>query len=103
MARDEQTKTPFRATLETCSPLSQRGNLAMDTLHGRAANGCGIWTGAGCDRGVHVEPSASDFISGRIVKIDHEAGKITLQHDAIPYLHLRAGTTTFRSVGVRSG
>lgn len=45
-----------------------------------------------------AEPSASDFISGRIVKIDHEAGKITLQHDAIPYLHLRAGTTTFRFV-----
>lgn len=48
--------------------------------------------------GLGAEPSANDFIAGQIVKIDHEAGKITLQHDAIPYLHLRAGTTTFRFV-----
>ena len=99
MARDEQTKTPFRATLETCSPLSQRGNLAMDTLHLTRRKwvvgfGLALVATAACI----AEPSASDFISGRIVKIDHEAGKITLQHDAIPYLHLRAGTTTFRFV-----
>lgn len=45
-----------------------------------------------------AEPSANDFIAGQIVKIDHEAGQITLQHAPIPYLHLAAGTTTFRYV-----
>lgn len=47
---------------------------------------------------VAAEPSANDLIAGQIVKVDHEAGKITLQHEAIPYLHLSAGTTTFRYV-----
>lgn len=47
---------------------------------------------------VAAEPSANDFIAGQIVKIDQEAGRITLQHEAIPYLRLPAGTTTFRYV-----
>lgn len=47
---------------------------------------------------VGAEPSASGFIAGQIIKIDHEAGKITLQHEAIPHLRLAAGTTTFRYV-----
>ena len=42
-----------------------------------------------------------DFIAGQIVRIDQEAGKITLQHEPIPYLHLPAGTTTFRYVESR--
>lgn len=45
-----------------------------------------------------AEPSANDWIAGQIVKIDAEAGRITLQHEPIPYLHLGAGTTTFRYV-----
>lgn len=48
--------------------------------------------------GALAEPSANDFISGQIVKIDQETGRITLQHEPIPYLHLAAGTTTFRYV-----
>lgn len=47
---------------------------------------------------VAAEPSANDLIAGQIVKIDHETGKITLQHAAISHLHLSAGTTTFRYV-----
>lgn len=47
---------------------------------------------------VQAEPSANDWISGQIVKIDYEAGKITLQHAPIPYLHLSQGTTTFRYI-----
>lgn len=50
---------------------------------------------------VAAEPSANDLIAGQIVSIDHEAGRITLQHAPIPYLHLPAGTTTFRYVESR--
>ena len=50
---------------------------------------------------IGAEPSANDFIAGQIVRIDQEAGKITLQHEPIPYLHLPAGTTTFRYVESR--
>lgn len=50
---------------------------------------------------VAAEPTANDLIAGQIVSIDHEAGKITLQHAPIPYLHLPAGTTTFRYVESR--
>ena len=60
-----------------------------------------VWCGLVClvsAAPVAAEPSANDFIAGQIVKIDFEAAKITLQHEAIPYLHLAAGTTTFRYV-----
>ncbi len=50
---------------------------------------------------VAAEPTANDLIAGQIVSIDHEGGRITLQHVAIPYLHLPAGTTTFRYVESR--
>ncbi len=52
-------------------------------------------------RSVAAEPSANDLIAAQIVNIDHEAAKITLRHDPIPYLHLPAGTTTFRYVESR--
>ncbi|MBK1683896.1 hypothetical protein CKO18_09995 [Rhodoferax fermentans] len=48
-----------------------------------------------------AQPSANDFIAGRIVNIDAEGGRITLRHDHIPHLHLPAGTTTFRYVEAR--
>lgn len=48
-----------------------------------------------------AQPSANDFIAGRIVSIDAEGGRITLRHNGIPHLHLPAGTTTFRYVEPR--
>lgn len=48
-----------------------------------------------------AEPSASDLIAGSIVKIDAEGGRVTLKHEAIPYLHLPPGTTIFRYVDSR--
>lgn len=47
---------------------------------------------------VTAQPSAADFIVGTIVKIDAEAARITLQHEAIRHLYLPAGTTVFRYV-----
>ena len=43
-------------------------------------------------------PSPADFVTGTIIKIDGEAGTITLQHEAIRHLYLPAGTTRFRYV-----
>lgn len=48
-----------------------------------------------------AQPSAADFISGEIVKIDAEQGKVTLRHEPIAHLHLPATTTTFRYVDPR--
>lgn len=45
-----------------------------------------------------AQPAAADFIAGTIVKIDAEAARITLQHEAIRHLSLPAGTTVFRYV-----
>lgn len=72
----------------------------MDSRYRRGLMFCAVaWLAVSA--GVAAEPTANDLIAGRIVKIDHEAGRITLEHSAIPYLRLPAGTTTFRYVESR--
>lgn len=48
-----------------------------------------------------AQPSALDWIAGRIVRINPEAGKISIEHGGIPHLHLAAGTSTFRYLETR--
>ena len=70
----------------------------MGLVHRRRVIFFGVWTCYAAGATLASQPSASDLIAGQIVSIDHEAGKITLQHAPIPYLHLSAGTSTFRYV-----
>lgn len=48
-----------------------------------------------------AQPSALDWIVGRIARIDLEAGKVSLVHGGIPHLHLAAGTNVFRYLETR--
>lgn len=43
-----------------------------------------------------AQPSPADWIAGTIVRIDAEAGRITLRHGGIGHLYLSAGETTLR-------
>lgn len=49
----------------------------------------------------NAEPSAADWLSGQVVKIDMERGTVTLKHQSIAYLHVPATTTDFRYVDPR--
>lgn len=70
----------------------------MQCLHQRRAIVFGTMACLAAGAALGTDPSAHDWIAGQIASIDHEAGKITLQHAPIPYLHLPAATSTFRYV-----
>lgn len=48
-----------------------------------------------------AQPSAADWIIGKIARLDPEGGRISIQHAGIAHLHLPAGTTTFRYLETR--
>lgn len=77
----------FAATMFT---IGQVLALAM-TLPGEPE----IEGDAGLTHG-HVVPSDEPLASGRVVAIDHAAGRITLEFRPIPQLFLDGGTRVFR-------
>ena len=44
----------------------------------------------------HVVKNEAPFVAGEVKRIDKEAGKITLKHDAIPNLGMDGMTMVFR-------
>ena len=42
------------------------------------------------------QPAASPMVNGEVRKVDKDAGKITLKHDAIPNLEMPGMTMVFR-------